>query len=164
MGAALVLLGVGPGHEGELRQLCWELSPEFPLPIVVAAAGDGEALRVLLQSLSPLPIKQVEDKDPILPRQIHIGPPDYHLLIEKGWLALDADRPEKGARPSCDALFASAAAAYADGAVGVLFGDGPDGTSGLEEIRRRGGRTLAQRGRPVSDVLAFLAEVAREAV
>ena len=67
------------------------------------------------------------------------APPDYHLLVEDGHLALSTDAPVQFARPSIDVLFESAADAYGERAVGVvLTGANEDGAAGL-----RGSRTAA---------------------
>jgi two-component system chemotaxis response regulator CheB len=48
-------------------------------------------------------------------------------------------------RPSADVLMSTVAEVYGKGSVGVvLTGMGQDGTQGLREIRRVGGKTLAE--------------------
>jgi two-component system chemotaxis response regulator CheB len=62
-----------------------------------------------------------------------------------GRLLLTDDPPRHGFRPSGDVLLSSLARAYGPAAVGiVLTGMGSDGSEGLLEVRRAGGRTLAQ--------------------
>jgi two-component system chemotaxis response regulator CheB len=85
------------------------------------------------------------DKDPIEHGRVYIAPPDYHLLVERGTVALSVDDPENFSRPSIDVLLGSAADAYGAGAVGVvLTGANGDGARGLAEIAARGGVAVVQ--------------------
>ena len=72
-----------------------------------------------------------------------IAPPDYHMLVEPGTVALSCDEPVAFSRPSIDVLFESAAEAYRDGVLGVILtGASADGTAGAQHIKRRGGTAL----------------------
>ena len=74
-----------------------------------------------------------------------IAPPDYHMLVERGDVALSTDAPVAFSRPSIDVLLESAAAAYGDRLVGVvLTGSNADGAAGLAEVHRRGGLAIVQ--------------------
>lgn len=80
--------------------------------------------------------------------QVYVAPEDTrHLVIRAGSAPrcrLVAGEAMSGHRPSVDMLFHSAAA-LGGGVVGVLLtGMGRDGAEGLLEIRRNGGRTIAQ--------------------
>jgi two-component system chemotaxis response regulator CheB len=76
---------------------------------------------------------------------VYIGPPDYHLLVENGHLALSTEAPVKYARPSIDVLFESVADAYGHKAVAiVLTGANSDGAHGLSLIKERGGVAIVQ--------------------
>jgi len=84
----------------------------------------------------------------LVPGQIFVAPEDTrHLVIRAGAAPrcrLVAGESVSGHRPSVDMLFHSAAA-LGDSVVGVLLtGMGRDGAEGLLEIRRNGGRTIAQ--------------------
>jgi two-component system, chemotaxis family, protein-glutamate methylesterase/glutaminase len=94
---------------------------------------------------SRLPVQEAEDKAPLTPATVHVAPPDYHLLVERGWLSLSTDEPVKFSRPSIDVLFESAAGSFADQVVGVvLTGASDDGTDGARAVRRHGGMVIVQ--------------------
>jgi two-component system chemotaxis response regulator CheB len=90
-------------------------------------------------------VSDPDDKTPLEPDHVYIAPPDYHVLVEAGHLALSTEAPVQYARPSIDVLFESVADAYAERAVGiVLTGANADGASGLALIKRRGGVAIVQ--------------------
>jgi two-component system chemotaxis response regulator CheB len=81
----------------------------------------------------------------ILPRTVIVAPPDHHLLIHNGLLALSHGPRENWARPAIDPMFCSAALSYGGRVTGVvLSGYLNDGTAGLFEIKRRGGVAVVQ--------------------
>ncbi len=76
---------------------------------------------------------------------IYVAPPDHHLLIDDGHVAVKRGPKENGFRPSIDALFRSAAYSYGSGTIGVvLSGALHDGASGLWTIKRLGGIAIVQ--------------------
>jgi two-component system chemotaxis response regulator CheB len=102
-------------------------------------------LEGLLQGHTRWPVREAGDKAPIEPGVVYLAPPDYHLLVEPGWLSLSVDERVQHARPSIDVLFESAADAYGERAVGVvLTGANADGAAGLAAIKARGGVAVVQ--------------------
>jgi two-component system chemotaxis response regulator CheB len=80
-----------------------------------------------------------------VPGAVYLAPPDYHLLVEPGSLALSLDVRVQFARPSIDVLFESAADVYGRGVIGVvLTGANEDGAAGLRYVRARGGFAIVQ--------------------
>ena len=144
----LIVIGASLGGLKAIKKVLAALPKEFRLPIVVAQhreKGSDGTLRELMQEMVSLPVQEVEDKQPILPGCVYLAPPDYHVLVEKGHFALSTEGAVSYARPSVDALFESAADAYAERVVGVILtGRNQDGTEGLGAIKRRGGLTIVQ--------------------
>jgi two-component system, chemotaxis family, protein-glutamate methylesterase/glutaminase len=99
-------------------------------------------------------VQEVEDKDEIVPGNVYLAPPDYHLLIEPSYFALSTDEPVSYARPSIDVLFESAADIYAEQVIGVILtGANQDGIAGLKRVKARGGMTIVQEpGTAESDI------------
>jgi two-component system chemotaxis response regulator CheB len=125
------------------------LGDESSAAIVVALhRGSSESHRLarLLQHYTRLPIRDVEDKDDLLPGTIYLAPPDYHTLIEsQGTIGLSTEDPVSYARPSIDVLFRTAAEAYRDRCIGVvLTGANDDGADGLCRIKDLGGVAVVQ--------------------
>ena len=147
----------------------------FGAVVIGGSAGSVEALSVLLPALPAtlqaavlvvlhlprnrpsllcsifgsrcvLPLREAEDKEPIVPGTVYFAPPDYHLLVDDGpALALSVDAPVHYSRPSIDVLFESAADVYGSRLIGMLLsGANQDGARGLATIEARGGLAVVQ--------------------
>jgi two-component system chemotaxis response regulator CheB len=109
------------------------------------------------------PVREAEDKEPVVQGTIYFAPPDYHLLLDRGsrgvQLALSTDAPVHFSRPSVDVLFESAADAYGSRLLGVILtGASRDGADGLAAIGRARGRMLVQE--PATAQVALMTEAA----
>lgn len=121
--------------------------PNAVVIIVVHRKKDNESILVnLLASRTRLPVKEVEDKDPIQLNSIFLAPADYHLLIERSDLfSLDSSEKVQYSRPSIDVTFESVAETFGDKTIGILLsGANADGAAGMAKIRQMGGYTIVQ--------------------
>src|SRR5207248_8818034 len=110
-----------------------------------SADSETGMLEQLVQYHTRRLVTDPDDKTPLERDHVYLAPPDYHVLVEGGHLALSTDAPVQFARPSIDVLFESAADAYAEHAVGiVLTGANADGARGLALIKSRGGVAIVQ--------------------
>jgi len=143
----IVMIGVSAGGLDALCKLLADLPSDFSLALVVVQHRSKEShfLGEVLQSCSRLPVEEVMDKTAVTPGQVHLAPPDYHLLVEEGYFSLSLDAPELYSRPSIDVAFESAANSYGPGVIGVvLTGANHDGSRGLRKIVDRGGYAIVQ--------------------
>ena len=145
---ALIAIGCSLGGYDALQVILRALPRDFPLPVAIVqhrAVESGERLAPALQELTALPVREVDDKEPIVPGCIYVGPPDYHLLVDAGRFALSTDAKVMMARPSIDVLFESAADAYLDRLIAVLLtGASKDGALGVVRVKRKGGLVVVQ--------------------
>ncbi|MHB8651443.1 MAG: chemotaxis protein CheB [Gaiellaceae bacterium] len=166
----LIVIGTSWGGLDALSRLLAALHDDVHQPIVVAqhraAESEPSVLSGLLQHHTRRLVDDPDDKTPLRPDHVYLGPPDYHLLIEGEHLTLSTDAPVQFARPSIDALFESAADAYRERLVGVvLTGSNDDGAAGLARVKRLGGvaivqdpATSAKRQMPVAAIAATAAD------
>lgn len=125
------------------------LPSDFEAAVVVLQHIEAHRISRLAQILqvhSPLPVKQAEHGEALIPGRVYVAPPGHHLLIHAdSTLSLSETTPVHFVRPSADLLFRSLAEALGPRAVvAILTGSGVDGTEGCEAIRGAGGRVLAQ--------------------
>jgi two-component system, chemotaxis family, protein-glutamate methylesterase/glutaminase len=145
----LICIGASWGGLNAVGQVLADLPDAVDLPIVLAQHRSAEsqegALAELLSNQSRRRILDAEDKMALEVGHVYIAPPDYHLLVEHGSLALSVDERIQFARPSVDVLFASAADAYGRGVIGIILtGANEDGAEGLKHIKDSGGVALIQ--------------------
>jgi two-component system chemotaxis response regulator CheB len=117
------------------------------LIVIIHRKSDNDSiLEDLFAHKTLIPVKEVEDKDPIIPGTIYIAPPDYHLLIEnERTFSLDSSEKVHYSRPSIDVTFESVADTFTTRVMGVLLsGANADGAAGLARIKQMGGCTLVQ--------------------
>ncbi len=144
----IVVVGASAGGFRALEQILGGLPQGFPVPIVVVqhrARESGDAFAELLGQQTLLPVREVEDDDVLRAPGVYLAPPDYHVLVEPGRMALSIDEPVSYSRPSVDVLFESAADAYGPRVVAVLLtGANADGAKGLVRVKEVGGYAIVQ--------------------
>jgi two-component system chemotaxis response regulator CheB len=149
MAVELVAIGASWGGLHAVERVLASLPEDFGAAVVIAqhrrADSDANRLAQLLDGCCALTVCDADDKQSLEPGTVLVAPADYHLLVERGSVALSVDAPEHFSRPSIDVLLASAADAYAERAAGVvLTGANADGADGLARIARRGGAAIVQ--------------------
>jgi two-component system chemotaxis response regulator CheB len=146
---AIVVIGASWGGLAALSELIECFPADLPAAVVVVQhrSKDSESLLAqLLQEHSALPVREVDDKDPVEPGRVFIAPADYHLLVDGPYFSLSVDAPVRYSRPSIDVTFVSTADSYGKRAIGVvLTGANEDGARGLRRIVDRGGHAVVQR-------------------
>lgn len=145
----VLIIGGSAGSLEALLQIIPNLERlnNFSLVIVLHRKScDDTTLEELFALKTEIPVKEVEDKTPLVPGNIYIAPADYHLLFEKsGVLSLDISEKVNYSRPSIDVSFESVVEAYGNSVVGILLsGANADGTEGLKAIKEAGGKVIVQ--------------------
>jgi two-component system chemotaxis response regulator CheB len=145
----VIVVGTSWGGLDAVSRLLDGLDDAVRQPIVVvqhrSVDSEDGALADLLGSHTKRTVCDPDDKTELEDYHVYLGPPDYHLLVEDGHVALSTDGPVSYARPSVDVLFDSAADAYGERTIGiVLTGANTDGAYGLARIKERGGVAIVQ--------------------
>ncbi|HEU0111750.1 MAG TPA: chemotaxis protein CheB [Flavisolibacter sp.] len=144
----LLIIGGSAGSLEVLIQLLPSIRQDLGVAIVIILHRKNveSYLPDLLSEKASWPVKEAEEKEPILPGMIYLAPPDYHLLIEKDeTFSLDYSEKVHYSRPAIDVTFEAAAEVYGFSSIGVLLsGANADGTEGIIKIKEAGGLTIVQ--------------------
>lgn len=144
-----MVIGVSAGGLHALSTVLPAFPASFPVPVVVvqhlSPHSDNYSTRYL-DSISAIRVKEVDEKEIIIPGFVYTAPPNYHVLIEEDkTFSLSVEDRINFARPSVDVLFESAADVFGSHLIGVvLTGANNDGSKGLKKIKEAGGLTVAQ--------------------
>jgi two-component system chemotaxis response regulator CheB len=108
--------------------------------------GHASLLPKLYAGRCALPIKEVEDKEPVQAGTVYFAAPDYHMQVEPDRsFSLSLDEPVNYSRPAIDVAFESAAHAYGRELLAIILtGASHDGAAGLLAARRQGGLAWVQ--------------------
>ena len=144
-----VVMGASAGGIRAFERVLGALPGDFCLPIVICQhilPDAGPDFCRIFDAMTPLAVKEADEKEHPLPGHVYVAPPGYHLLIERdGSFSLCVDEKVCFARPSIDVLFESAAQAWSPALLGVLLtGANEDGAMGIKRIKERGGQTMVQ--------------------
>ena len=141
----LVAIGASWGGLHALGTVLGGLPAGFPAAVVVAQhRGEDGPLAHLLGGTTTLPVRDAQDKEPLVAGEVLVAPSDHHLLIDGDSVALSVDAPVAFSRPSIDVLLASAAS-HRERTIGVvLTGANSDGAAGLRTILEHGGLAIVQ--------------------
>jgi two-component system, chemotaxis family, protein-glutamate methylesterase/glutaminase len=149
----VLVVGASTGGPPAVTRLLSTLPADFPVPIAVVVHLPVEytaAFARRLDATTSFRVQEASDGLPLDPGTVVLARGGIHLgLVRRGDHQVQAIlRPVPTGHlhmPAVDVLFASAAAVYGAGALGVvLTGMGDDGTDGARAIRAAGGRTLTE--------------------
>ncbi|WP_225869481.1 chemotaxis protein CheB [Pedobacter psychroterrae] len=143
------IIGGSAGSLEVLLKVLPRINSEITFPIIIVIHrkhGSDSLLAELLSGRTSLPVKEVDEKEQILPGTIYIAPSDYHLLIEQDHtFSLDYSEKVNYSRPSIDVTFQTAAEVYKANLVCLLLsGSNSDGVSGLKSVKLWGGVAAIQ--------------------
>jgi two-component system, chemotaxis family, protein-glutamate methylesterase/glutaminase len=149
----LVLVGVSTGGPRTLEDILPALPANFPWPILVAQhmpSNFTDAFARRMDSLCRLTVRECSGTIPLEPGHVYIGQGGTDMVVVErlGRVAVQPrpEAPEHPWHPSVDMLVQSAMKVMQpDKLVGVqLTGMGNDGAKAMAELKRRGGRTIAE--------------------
>ncbi|MDY6937597.1 MAG: chemotaxis-specific protein-glutamate methyltransferase CheB [Cyanobacteriota bacterium] len=145
----IVGIGASTGGPQALQQILAQLPIDFPLPVVCVqhiSKGFLAGLVKWLGSECRLPVQIARSAETPKPGTIYFPPENAHLEFDRvGRFAYSSAPPLLGHRPSISVTLKSIAKCYARRSIGILLtGMGRDGASGMLDIARAGGLTIAQ--------------------
>ncbi|PPV06247.1 protein-glutamate methylesterase [Xanthomonas bromi] len=145
-----IVIGASAGGVMALQALLSGLAAGLPVPMLVVLHLPRDRpshIAELLDARCALPVREAEDKQPLLAGTVTVAPPDYHLLVEtRDSLALSMDAPVLFSRPAIDPLFESAADVFGARLLAILLtGASTDGSAGVAAVRAVGGTAWIQR-------------------
>src|ERR1019366_6769016 len=124
----LVVIGGSAGSLQVILSFLAALPADFPLPVLIVLHRNGvfeSNLEDLFASRTRAPVKEVEEKELIIPGTIYVCPADYHVLLEKDHsFSLDFSERVHFSRPSIDVTFRSAADSFGEELVALLLSGG----------------------------------------
>lgn len=148
----LVVIGASMGGPRTLEHILAALPADLPARIVIAQhlpPGFAPELARRLNAACPMTVKVAEPYAALAPGVVYLAPGGKETTVVAGarGLRLDVTTPGTIRRgmPSVDALFESAARAYAERTIAVLLtGMGEDGAAGMQALHDAGAATLAE--------------------
>jgi two-component system chemotaxis response regulator CheB len=144
----IIVVGASAGGVEALTYLVKNLPPDLNAAVIIVlhvSSNGTSVLPKILSRASNLPVSHAQDGEAIVHGWIYVAPPDYHLLVEPGYLRLTRGPKENRHRPAIDTLFRTAARTYEQRVIAVLLtGMLDDGTAGLIAVKMRGGVAIVQ--------------------
>src|ERR1051325_9056872 len=98
-----IAIGASAGGFEVLKHLVSQLPADLPVPVFIVLhipAYEPSLLAEIFDHVSPLPAIHPQDGAEVQPGVIYIAPPDHHLLVDDGHVAVKRGPKENGFRPS----------------------------------------------------------------
>jgi two-component system chemotaxis response regulator CheB len=153
MQGGVLLIGVSTGGPRALEDVLPQLPGDFPLPVLVCQhmpASFTGPFASRMDALCELEVVEADRPLPLTSGKVYIGKGGADMVLSKrGTSLMVAPKPEAAEHlwhPSVE-LLARSALEHVDPAkiiAVMLTGMGYDGAEGFAEIKRRGGRTIAE--------------------
>jgi two-component system chemotaxis response regulator CheB len=150
--AQILAIGASSGGPHALRYLLPRLPVDFAAPILIVQHLPEAFTRMLarwLDEMCAIEVKEATAGELAMAGRAYIAPAKAHMKVNKvtggAEIQLECGAPVNGHMPSVDVLFKSVAESFGASATAVIMtGMGSDGATGLGEIRKVGGHTIAQ--------------------
>lgn len=145
----VVVIGCSTGGPGALHEVIPRLPGDLGAAVLIVQhmpPGFTRSLAQRLDELSAIRVREAQPGDLLTDNTAFVAPGGYHMTVDgEGRIALDQEPPLHGVRPAVDRTLVSVAQRYGRAALGVIMtGMGYDGAKGIAELKRTGGRAIAE--------------------
>lgn len=148
----VIAIGTSTGGPRTLKSILKDIPKDFNIPILIVQHLDPYFMKELSKSLNQvcdIEIKIPINGEKILPGIAYLSPGGKHMkVVERNngiYIKTFKGEPVNFCMPSVDVLFFSVAEIYKNQALGIILtGLGEDGAAGLDEIKKEGGKTIAE--------------------
>lgn len=152
----IIAIASSTGGPRALEQVIPKLPGDLKAPVVIVQhmpAGFTASLANRLDGQSQLTVTEAKEGDILHAGHAYLAPGNYHMeivsTVNKGIrhevVSLNQNPREQGVRPCANILFKSLVPIYGSNIVSaVLTGMGADGADGVEEIKKAGGKAIAE--------------------
>jgi two-component system chemotaxis response regulator CheB len=144
----IVAIGASAGGIEAILKILGELSADFPASVFVVIHLSPESKSVLPEIIfrkTGFRAVHPENNQRVETGVVYLAPPDYHMTVHEGRIAVEKGPRENRHRPAIDPLFRSVAVSYGSRAIGIILtGSLDDGTAGLQAIKMCGGIAIVQ--------------------
>ncbi len=152
----VIAIGTSTGGPRALEKLISAFPADLPAAVLVVQhmpPGFTASLSRRLNAKSALEVREAKEGDVVKNGIVLIAPGDHHMEIirkkvkgrEKDVVHLSRGPKELGSRPSVNVLFRSVAPIYGPRIISlILTGMHCDGAEGAEEIKKKGGKVIAE--------------------
>lgn len=147
-GHDIIVVGASSGGVEALSRLVRNVPVDIAAAVFVVlhiAPDRTSSLPAILNRQGRLPVVHATDGEPIVIGRVYVAPPDRHMVLLPGRIALTSGPRENHVRPAIDVLFRTAAVSYPGRTIGVvLTGQLDDGAAGLAAIKACDGTAVVQ--------------------
>jgi two-component system CheB/CheR fusion protein len=150
---AFFIVGIGASAGGiqALQEFFRNVPADSNMAYVVIlhlSPDHDSKLAEVLQQAAKIPVSQVTEEVNVEVNHVYIVPPNKHLIMHDGSIAVSANVSVEDRRAPVDIFFRSLAESHGTKAIGVvLSGTGANGSMGLKRIKERGGASFVQNTR-----------------
>lgn len=144
-------LGASAGGIQALQEFFTHVPEDSNIAYVVIlhlSPDHDSQLAEVLQHVAHIPVLQVTERTKIQPNHIYVVPPDRHLKMEGGFIAVLHNLHLEERRAPVDIFFRSLAEEHGPRSISIILsGTGANGSMGLKRIKERGGACFVQNPR-----------------
>ncbi len=147
-----ILIGISTGGPLSLQKVIPELNKNIPVPIFIVQHMPPmftKSLAERLDKMSPIAVKEAEDREHIVPSQVYIGQGGKHMIAEKNsglYHIKISDHPADSLyKPCVDVTLNSLIDYYGKHVFAIIMtGMGKDGFEAVKRLKQIGGYSVAQ--------------------
>jgi two-component system, chemotaxis family, CheB/CheR fusion protein len=149
----LIVVGIGASAGGiqALKIFFENVAENSGMAYVVIlhlSPSHDSKLAEILQVATKIPVQQVREKIKLQPNHVYVVPPNQHLLVVEGHLAVSRNTRTEDRTAPVDMFFRTLADTHGPRAIAVvLSGTGANGSMGLKRVKEMGGAAFVQNPR-----------------